>query len=96
MSHRVRLPNRRAHELIDFVQVGPATRTDALRKYFSMPSKAGMHVKGVVRDGARSRLPFCFGNGGPVETLRHHVPRTAEGSTPRPLAAVLHILASEA
>jgi hypothetical protein len=101
MTHRVRLPNRRAHEVLEFVHDGHRYTAGIGRfedgqfaEIFLNTGKAGTHVEAVARDAAIT-ASLLFQHGGSIETLRHAVTRKADGSGAGPLAAVLDILARE-
>jgi ribonucleoside-diphosphate reductase alpha chain len=102
LQPRKRLPNRRAHELIDFSHdglrytagIGPF-EDGRLAEIFLDVGKAGTQLETVARD-ATITASLLFQQGASADTLRHAITRKGDGSAAGPLGALLDILATEA
>jgi hypothetical protein len=98
---RRRLPQRRSHELLDFVHAGhPYTaglgffETGGLAEIFiNAPGRSGSAIEAVARDAA-ILTSICLQHGASVETIRHALTRNSDGSASGPLGAVLDLLAA--
>jgi hypothetical protein len=99
---RRRLPNRRAHELIDFTHDGirytagiGRFEDGRLAELFLDAGKVGTHLETVARDAAIT-ASLLFQQGASADTLRHAITRKGDGSAAGPLGTLLDILATEA
>jgi hypothetical protein len=97
-NERQRLPNRRAHELIDFEHggfrftVGVGRFEDgALAEVFLNCSKGGTPVDVNARDGAIV-ASLALQRGATSAELRHALSRKGNGSAGGPLAAALDLI----
>ena len=97
---RRRLPNRRAHLLLDFEHGGFSytARVDFFddggrqpAEIFLTTNKQGSLVDINARDGAIA-ASLLLQHGCPVETLRRALTRNGDGSASGPLAHVLDLL----
>lgn len=96
---RHRLPNRRAHELVDF-ECGGFRFTGGighfddgrLAEVFLTSSKTGTAIDTAARDSAVV-ASVALQHGADVETLRRALMRNSEGMASGPLGALLDLLA---
>ena len=97
---RRRLPQRRSHELMDFVHAGHCYtaglgffETGELAEIFvNVPGRSGSAIEAVARDAA-ILTSICLQYGASVETIRHAMTRNSDGSPGGPLGALLDLLA---
>ncbi len=100
MSERVRLPNRRDHELLDFehgnirytVGIG-RFENGSLAEIFLSAHKHGTAVDVNARDAAVA-ASLLLQYGCPAETLCLALTRNSDGSASGPLARALDLLAA--
>jgi hypothetical protein len=98
---RERLPNRRAHELLDFEHggfryIGGIGRFDDGRvaEVFLNVAKSGTAIENHARDAAiTASLALQYGT--PVNVIRHALTRNGDGSASGALGTLLDLLASE-
>ena len=95
---RLRLPNRRGHELLDFEHGGIRYTAGAgrfedggLAEIFLSAAKHGTAVDVSARDAAVA-ASLLLQHGCPVDTLRHALTRNSDGSASGPLARALDLL----
>jgi hypothetical protein len=101
LQRRMRLPQRRPHELLDFEHAGYRCtaglgffETGGLAEIFiNVPGRSGSAIEAVARDAA-ILTSICLQHGASVETIRHALTRNSDGSAGGPLGAVLDLLAS--
>jgi hypothetical protein len=98
---RRRLPNRRAHELLDFEHAGISYAAGvgrfedgSLAEIFLNTCKHGTAVDVNARDAAVA-ASLLLQHGCHVDTLRKALTRNSDGSASGPLARVLDLLATE-
>jgi hypothetical protein len=98
---RVRLPNRREHEVFDFEHdgiryTGGIGRFDngAVAEIFLNTAKYGTALDTNARDAAVA-ASLLLQYGCPVDTLRHALARNGNGSPSGPLAVALDLLAGK-
>jgi hypothetical protein len=96
---RLRLPNRRGHELLDFEHGGIRYTAGAgrfedggLAEIFLSAAKHGTAVDVSARDAAVA-ASLLLQHGCSVDTLRHALTRNSDGSASGPLARALDLLA---
>jgi hypothetical protein len=96
---RLRLPNRRGHELLDFEHGGIRYAAGAgrfedgeLGEIFLSTAKHGTAVDVNARDAAVA-ASLLLQHGCSVDTLRRALTRNGDGSASGPLARVLDLLA---
>jgi DNA-binding IclR family transcriptional regulator len=98
---RRRLPNRRAHELIDFEHegrrytagVGAFEDGELAEIFMNVSGRAGGMIEVLVRDAAVA-ASICLQHGCDVETLRRALMRDSQGRASSPVGEVLDLLAS--
>lgn len=94
------MPQRRAHELIDFeldghrytAGVGYFDDGRLAEVFINVPGHAGSAIEAVARDAA-TVASIALQYGTPVETLRRALTRNTDGSASGPLGAILDLLA---
>ena len=99
---RLRLPQRRFHQLVDFEHAGQHYtagvgffETGGVAEIFmNVPGRTGSAVEVVARDAA-ILASICLQHGATVETIRHALTRNSDGTASGPLGAVLDLLAHE-
>jgi hypothetical protein len=98
-TRRLRLPNRRGHEVLDFEHGGirytaGASRFDdgGLAEIFLSTAKHGTAVDVNARDAAVA-ASLLLQHGCSVDTLRRALTRNSDGSASGPLAHALDLLA---
>jgi hypothetical protein len=99
MTERRRLPNRRPHEVFDFVHrdfiytagIG-RDATGAVAEIFLTAAKNGTLIDEAARDAAIV-ASVALQHGASAETIRHAVTRNADGSASGPIGRALDILA---
>jgi hypothetical protein len=97
---RQRLPQRRAHQLVDYWHGGHRYtaglgffETGELAEIFiNVPGRSGSAIEAVARDAA-ILTSICLQYGASAETIRHALTRNSDGSAGGPLGAVLDLLA---
>jgi ribonucleoside-diphosphate reductase alpha chain len=96
---RLRLPDRRGHELLDFEHGGIRYTVGAgwfedggLAEIFLSAAKHGTAVDTNARDAAVA-ASLLLQHGCPVDTLRRALTRNGDGSASGPLAHALDLLA---
>src|SRR5262249_13016042 len=99
MTTRLRLPDRRAHELLDFEHGGvrytagvDRFNDGGLAEIFPSTAKHGTAVDLNARDAAVA-ASLLLQHGCPVDTLRRALTRNSDGSASGPLARALDLLA---
>jgi ribonucleoside-diphosphate reductase alpha chain len=99
MITRLRLPNRRGHELLDFEHggirytAGVGRFVDGgLAEIFLVTAKHGSALDVIARDAAVA-ASLLLQHGCPVGTLLRALTRNADGSASGPLAHALDLLA---
>jgi ribonucleoside-diphosphate reductase alpha chain len=99
MSARHRLPNRRAHELIEFghggfrYTAGIGRFADGqLAEIFLTAAKTGTPLDAAARDAAIV-ASLALQHGTPVEIIQHALTRNSDGSASGPVGALLDLLA---
>ena len=99
MTTRLRLPDRRAHELLDFEHGGVRYTAGVgrfndggLAEIFLSTAKHGPAVDVTARDAAVA-ASLLLQHGCPVDTLRRALTRNSDGSASGPLARALDLLA---
>jgi hypothetical protein len=100
-QRRMRLPQRRRHDLLDFEHAG--RRYTAGLGYFdtglmaeifiNVSGRSGSAIEAVARDAA-ILTSICLQHGVSVETIRHALTRNSDGSASGPLGVVLDLLSS--
>jgi hypothetical protein len=98
-SSRRRLPQRRAHELIDFEHgghrytagVGFFDGGGLAEIFINVPGRAGSTIEAVARDAA-TVASIALQYGTPAETIRRALTRNTDGSANGPLGVVLDML----
>lgn len=100
MNQRARLPDRRAHELIDFQHsgfrftAGLGRHADGtLAEIFLNADKVGTAIETTARDAA-ILASFALQHGASVDELRKAVTRNTDGTASGALGALLDILAN--
>ena len=101
MSVRIRLPNRRGHEVLE-LQHGEIRYVAGLGYFddgrlgeiFLSSQKIGTSIDVVARD-ASILASLALQHGADVETLRRALTRNEDGSASGPLGGVLDLLATE-
>jgi hypothetical protein len=98
MTARIRLANRRAHEVVAFEHgamkftAGVGRFPDGkLAELFVTTSKLGTGVDVVLRDSA-ILLSFALQFGADVETIRRALVRNGDGSASGPIGALLDMI----
>jgi ribonucleoside-diphosphate reductase alpha chain len=101
-DQRMRLPNRRAHELLEFEHdgfsyvAGIGRFSDgSLAEVFINVGKAGTGIETYARDAAIT-LSLLFQHGCSPQSVRRALTRDADGSAAGPLGTLLDILDAEA
>jgi len=102
IAARERLPNRRAHELLDFEHggfryIGGIGRFEdgRLAEVFLNVAKSGTAIENHARDAAIvASVALQYGT--PVDVIRHALTRNSDSSASGALGALLDLLASEA
>jgi hypothetical protein len=97
---RARLPQRRSHELLDFVHAGHRYtagigffEAGGLAEIFiNVPGRSGSAIEAVARDAA-ILTSICLQYGASVATIRLALTRNSDGSAGGPLGVVLDLLA---
>ena len=97
---RRHLPQRRAHELIDFEHgghrftagVGFFDDGRVAEVFINVPGRAGSQIEAVARDAA-TVASIALQYGTPAETIKRALTRNADGSASGPLGAILDLLA---
>jgi ribonucleoside-diphosphate reductase alpha chain len=99
---RKRLPNRRAHELLDFEHGGIGYTAGigrfadgGLAEIFLNTAKHGSALDVIARDAAVA-ASLLFQHGCSVDTLRQALTRNQDGSAGGPLGTLLDVLDDEA
>jgi hypothetical protein len=99
MSGRVRLPDRRSHELIDFESLGLLFTASVSRypdgriaELFLDNHKAGSAVGTIVRDLAIT-FSFAAQHGADAEAIRRAICGDSQGQPLGPLSIILDLLA---
>jgi ribonucleoside-diphosphate reductase alpha chain len=102
MPERKHLPNRRAHDLLDFEHGGISYTAGVgrfdngtLAEIFLNTRKTGTAVDVNARDAAVA-ASLLLQHGCDVDTLRKALTRNSDGSASGPLARALDLLAEEA
>jgi hypothetical protein len=99
IAHRIRLPQRRAHELLDF-EHGGHRYTAGIGRYedgclaeifLNVPGRVGSGIEAMARDAA-TVASIALQYGAPVETIRRALTRDADESASGPLGAALDLL----
>jgi hypothetical protein len=101
LQRRMRLPQRRPHELLDFEHAGHRYtaglsffETGGLAEIFiNVPGRSGSAIEAMARDAA-ILTSICLQHGASVEIIRHALTRNSDGSAGGPLGVVLDLLAS--
>jgi YD repeat-containing protein len=99
---RERLPNRRAHELIDFTTPDGFRYTAGLGYFddgrlaeiFLNAEKIGTAIETAARDSAVV-ASLALQHGVPPDTIRHALTRNGNGEASGPLGTLLDLLAAE-
>lgn len=99
---RKRLPQRRAHQLIDFdhdghrytAGVGYFDDGRLAEVFINVPGRAGSTIEAVARDAA-TVASIALQYGAPAETLRRALTRNTDGSAGGPLGAVLDLVTKQ-
>jgi ribonucleoside-diphosphate reductase alpha chain len=101
MITRLRLPNRRGHELLDFEHggirytAGVGRFADGgLAEIFLVTAKHGSALDVIARDAAVA-ASLLLQHGCPVGTLRRALTRNSDGSASGPVAHALDLLAEQ-
>jgi ribonucleoside-diphosphate reductase alpha chain len=101
MITRLRLPNRRGHELLDFEHGGIRYTAGigrfadgGLAEIFLATAKQGSALDVIARDAAVA-ASLLLQHGCPVGTLLRGLTRNSDGSASGPLARALDLFASE-
>jgi len=101
MITRLRLPNRRGHELLDFEHGGIRYTAGigrfadgGLAEIFLVTAKHGSALDVIARD-AVAAASLLLQHGCPADTLRRALTRNSDGSASGPLARALDLFASE-
>jgi hypothetical protein len=97
-NERVRLPNRRSHELVDF-QHGGFSYTAGIGRFadgrlaeiFLNAAKTGTGVEATARDAAIV-ASIALQHGASPATLQHALTRNGDGTASGPLGALLDLL----
>ena len=99
---RMRLPNRRAHELLEFEHAGFSYvagigrfADGRLAEIFLNAGKAGTAIETHARDAAIT-ISLLLQHGCSPDTIRHALTRNRDGSAAGPLGTLLDILDKEA
>lgn len=101
-SHpRKRLPQRRAHELLDFEHCGHRYTAGIGRfedgrlaeVFLNVPGRVGSAIEAMARDAA-TLASIALQYGAPPETLRRALTRNTDGTAGGPLGAILDLMAS--
>src|SRR5438067_10491271 len=99
MRQRQRLPNRRAHEILDFEHAGfryiagvGRFSDGRLAEVFLNVAKTGTALETSARDSAIV-ASLALQHGVEPETIRHAILRNSDGSAAGPLGALLDMLA---
>jgi hypothetical protein len=100
LQRRMRLPQRRPHELLDFEHAGH--RYTAGLSYFdtgllaevfiNVTGRSGSAIEAMARDAA-ILTSICLQYGASVETIRRALTQNSDGSAGGPLGVVLDSLA---
>src|ERR1700712_4009899 len=97
---RRRLPQRRSHELLDFVHAGHRYtagigffEAGGLAEIFvNVPGRSGSAIEAVARDAA-ILTSICLQHGASAETIRCALTRNSDGTAGGPVGALLDLLA---
>lgn len=100
IGSRMRLPQRRLHELMDFEHAGHLYtaglgffETGGLAEVFiNVPGRSGSAIEAMARNAA-ILTSICLQHGASMETIRHALTRNSDGSAGDPLGVVLDLLA---
>jgi DNA-binding IclR family transcriptional regulator len=100
-QRRMRLPQRRAHDLLDVEHAGHRYtaglgyfETGLLAEVFiNVPRKSGTAIEAVARDAA-ILTSLCLQHGASTETIRHSLTRNSDGTASGPLGVILDLIAS--
>lgn len=98
-ARRQRLPQRRAHELIDFEHdgrhytagVGRFEDGRLAEVFLNVPGRVGSSIEVMARDAA-TVASIALQYGAPAETIRRALTRNADESASGPLGAALDFL----
>jgi hypothetical protein len=101
-TERKKLPNRRAHELVNFEHGGfryvagvGRFNDGSVAEIFISAAKTGTALESIARDAA-ILASICLQYGASVDTLRHALTRNGDGSASGVLGALLDLLATPA
>lgn len=102
MTARARLPNRRAHELINFdhrgyrytAGVGRFADGRLAEVFLNVSGRVGTEIETVARDAA-ILASLALQHGASVETIRHALTRNVDGSASGAIGTLLDMLAAE-
>jgi hypothetical protein len=100
-DRRTRLPQRRAHQLVDFEHGGQRYTAGIGRfedgrlaeVFLNVPGRVGSAIEAMARDAA-TVASIALQYGAPPETLRRALTRNTDGTAGGPLGAVLDLMAS--
>jgi len=100
---RERLPDRRAHELIDLEHggfryvagIGRFPDGRLAEVFINTPGKAGTGVEAIARDAAIV-ASLALQHGVAVETIRHAITRSSNGAAAGVVGALLDLLEGDA
>ena len=101
MNARAHLPNRRAHDVIDF-EHGGFRYTAGIGRFadgriaevFLAAAKIGTPLDAAARDAAIV-TSLALQYGAPAGTIRHALTRNCDGSASGPVGALLDLLAEQ-
>ncbi|MFY9759260.1 MAG: hypothetical protein WA425_17670 [Xanthobacteraceae bacterium] len=98
---REKLPNRRAHELVNFEHDGfryvagvGRFNDDSVAEIFINAAKTGTTLESIARDAA-ILASICLQYGASVDTLRHALTRNGDSSASGVLGTLLDLLATQ-
>jgi hypothetical protein len=101
-GERTRLPNRRAHELIEFEHAGfryvaglGRFADGRVAEIFLNAAKGGTPLDVTARDAAIV-ASIALQHGAPAEALQHALTRNGDGTASGPLGALLDLLTATA